>query len=178
MIDRDLITFLRPRSRFRLVGPVSLTDEFYSWTFDHFRGLMDFWLTVDLTNKTKFSEKWKLSPTANIQYTIVEQLTSGDNDQTTKHIERPSTKTLDSFIRDVCDIEDNGLTGVWLEALTKKENISTYAHLTNLNQQEWEQIDDLPMNALKIIKFHVDREKQMAEERKKKKVVDLNEGKK
>ena len=149
-----------------------------TWTFDHFHSLMDFWLTIDLTYKTKFPEKWKLSPTANIKYTIVEQLTSTDNNQATKHIERPSTKALDSFIRDVCHIEDNGLADEWLEALTKKENISTYAHLANLNQQEWEKIDDLPMNALKIIKLYVDREKQTAEERKKKKVVDSNESKK
>jgi hypothetical protein len=178
MTDRDLIKFSRPRNRFRLVEPVSLTDEFDSWTFDHFHGLMDFWLTTDLTNKTKFSEKWKLSPTANIKYTIIEQLASTDNNQAAKHIERPSTKALDSFIRDVCHIEDNGLADEWLQALTGKENISTYAHLANLNQQEWEKIDDLPMNALKILKLYVDREKQMAEERKKKKVVDPNDSKK
>ncbi|CAF3762706.1 unnamed protein product [Rotaria sp. Silwood1] len=175
MIDRGLITFSSPRSRFRLVESVSLTDEFDSWIFDHFHGLMDIWLAIDLTNQTKFPEKWKLSPTANIKYTIVKQLPSGDAEQTTKHIERPSTKQLDSFIRDVCLIEDNGLADVWLEALRKKENIETYAHLANLNQQEWEKIDELPMNALKILKLYVDREKQMAEECKKKTVANSNE---
>lgn len=178
LIDRGLITFPRPRSRYRLVEPVSLTDEFDAWIFDHFHGLMDFWLTIDSTNKTNFPEKWKLSPTAHIQYTFVEQLISPDNDQIKKHIEHPSTKSLDSFIRDVCHIEDNGLADKWLEVLTKEENISTYAHLANLNQQEWERIDDLPMNALKTIKFYVDREKQTAEKRKKKKTVDPNESKK
>jgi hypothetical protein len=139
---------------------------------------MDFWLAIDLTNQTKFPNKWKLSPTANIKYVIVAQLPSGDAQQTTKHIERPSTKQLDSFIRDVCHLEDNGLADEWLEALRKEENIETYAHLANLNQQEWEKIDELPMNALKIIKFYVDREKQMTEVRKKKKNVDSSESKK
>ncbi|CAF0880971.1 unnamed protein product [Adineta ricciae] len=174
MLDRDLITFVSPRSRFRLVDPISLTDEFDSWIFDHFHGLMDLWLAIDLTNQRKFPEKWKLSATANIKYAIVEQLPSADAEQTRKHIERPSTKQLEGFIRDICQIEDNGLADVWLKALRKKENIETYAHLANLNQQEWEKIDELPMNALKIIKFYVDREKQMTEEHKKKKVAGTN----
>lgn len=175
MMDRGIITFTRPRSRFRLVEPISLTDEFESWTFDHFRNLLDFWLTVDLTNKNKFPNQWKLNSQAKINYAIVERLANADDDQTSKHLERPSTKSLQNFIRDICQIEDNGMFKSWFEGLSEKENVSTYAHLTNLNQKEWDRIKSLPMNALKTIKFYVDREKQMVEERKTKKIEDPNQ---
>ncbi|CAF1420398.1 unnamed protein product [Adineta steineri] len=172
MMDRGMITFIHPQSRFRLVESISLTDEFESWTFDHFHNLLNFWLTIDLTNKKKFPNQWKLDPQAKIKYAIVQRLADDNNDQTSKHLERPSTKSLENFIRDICQIEGNGMSNTWYEVLSKKENINTYAHLTNLNQKEWDRIRSLPMNALKTIKFYIDREKQMVEERKTKKTED------
>jgi hypothetical protein len=177
MIERGTITFTRAQTRFRLVEQISLTDAFESWTFDHFHGLMDFWLTVDLTNKESFPNQWKLNSQAKINYIIQDRLNTTDDDQTSKHLERPSTKSLENFLRDICQIEENGMFNDWFKGLTEDENISTYAHLTNLNQKEWEQIQKLPMNALKTIKFYVDREKQMVEERKTKKTKDENPSK-
>jgi hypothetical protein len=54
----------------------------------------------------------------------------------------------------------------WFDLLTKQEDILTYAHLSNLTQQEWDKIKKLPMNALKTIKFYVDQEKNMTAARK------------
>jgi len=86
----------------------------------------------------------------------------GISDQTATRIQRPSTKSLENFIRDVCTIEDNGMSEEWFEALTDKEDITTYAHLSNLTMPEWEKIHALPMNALKTVKFYVDQEKHLA----------------
>ncbi|CAM4807959.1 unnamed protein product [Rotaria magnacalcarata] len=177
MIDRGTITFMRPRSRFCLVEPISLTDEFDSWAFDHFHNLFDFWLTIDLTNKNHFPNQWKLHANAEIRYIIVDQLSDIDADQTSKNTGRPTTKSLESFLRGICRIEDNGKFSEWFKALVEDENIHTYSHLTNLNQKEWDRIEKLPMNALKTIKFYVDREKQTVEERKTKRNVDSNQRK-
>mgnify|MGYP001081816118 CR=1 FL=1 len=91
---------------------------------------------------------------------------SETDDPSTKTIKPPNTKSLDSFIRDICQIENNGMFATWYKALTTEENITSYAHLTNLNQNEWERISHLPMNALKTIKFYIDQEKQKVEETK------------
>ncbi|CAF1636763.1 unnamed protein product, partial [Adineta steineri] len=170
MIDRGTVTFLNSQTKYRLVEPISLTDEFESWTFDHFHGLLDFWLAIDSNIETNFPSPWTLNPDAHIDYIIVTQLTNADNDSSGKHSERPSTKSLENFIRDICRIQANGMFNTWYKALCTEENIATYAHLTNLNQKEWDRIGRLPMNALKTIKFYVDQEKQMVEERKTKKL--------
>jgi hypothetical protein len=165
-MNERIITFNRSRTKFRLVEPISLTDEFDAWEFDHFRNIFDIWLTVNLNNKESFPTRWKLATNVLINYIIVDRLTASDDDQRSRHIERPNTKSLENFLRDICELEDNGMFEEWFEALTEVENISTYSHLTNLNQKEWEQIHKLPMNALKTIRFYVDREKQMPEQRK------------
>lgn len=166
MIERGIVTFTRNQTRFRLVEPISLTDEFESWSFDHFHGLIDFWLTIDLNNKQPFPNQWQLHSQAKIYYIIQNQLNTTGDIQTSKHLERPSTKSLENFLRDICQIEENEMLMDWYESLVEKEYITTYAHLTNLNQKEWEQIQHLPMNALKTIRFYINREKQMIEERK------------
>ncbi len=172
MNERGIITFNRLRTKFHLVEPITLTDEFDSWTFDHFHSIFDIWLTRNLNNKEYFPAQWKLANDAMINYIIVDRFISGDDNQRSRYIERPSTKSLDNFLRDVCELEDNDMFTEWFEALNEDESITTYSHLTNLNQKEWERIDKLPMNALKTIKFYVDREKQMAEKRKTKKSKD------
>ncbi len=166
MADRGMVTCTLPRTKFRLVESISLTDEFESWTFDHFRGILDLWLTMDLTNKEHFPNLWELSSNVQINYIIVDRLMNADDDQTVKDLERPSNRSLENFLRDICRIEENGMFKEWFKALTVDEYIRTYSHLTNLNQKEWERINALPMNASKTIKFYVDREKQMVEERK------------
>ncbi|CAF1397310.1 unnamed protein product [Rotaria sp. Silwood1] len=169
MIDRGTVTFIDPQTEYRLVEPISLTDEFESWTFDHFHGLFDFWLAVDPHTKTTFPSPWTLHSDAQIDYIIATRLIRADGDQSRKYSERPSTKSLENFLRDICNKERNGMFQIWYKALSVEENIASYAHLTNLNQKEWDRIGRLPMNALKTIKFYVDQEKQMVEERKTKK---------
>ncbi|CAF1043150.1 unnamed protein product, partial [Didymodactylos carnosus] len=167
MNERGIITFNRPRTRFRLVEPVSQSDEFDSWTFDHFHQIFDLWLTPDYLKKEHFPARWKLGKDTLINYVIADQFTVGnDDDNTSRRNERPSTKSLENFVRDICELEDNGMYEEWLDALTLDESITTYAHLANLNQKEWDRIGELPMNALKTIKSYVDREKQTAENRK------------
>ncbi|CAF2837027.1 unnamed protein product [Rotaria sp. Silwood2] len=163
LTERGNITFKRTRTKFRLVEPVSLTDEFDSWTFDNFQQIFDFWLTVDPHNNQQktFPTRWKLDPRAVINYII-----GTVSDETGTRIQRPSTKSLENFIRDVCTIEDNGMAEEWFEALTTDEDILTYAHLSNLTMPEWEKIRKLPMNALKTIKFYIDQEKNLTAARK------------
>ena len=163
LTERGNITFKRARTKFRLVEPVSLTDEFDSWTFDNFQQIFDFWLTVDPHNNQKntFPTRWKLDRHAVINYII-----GGVSDETGIRIHRPSTKSLENFIRDVCTIEDNGMAEEWFETLTDHEDILTYAHLSNLTMPEWEKIRKLPMNALKTIKFYTDQERNLTTTRK------------
>jgi hypothetical protein len=158
LTERDVITFKRERSKFRLVEPVSLTDDFDSWTFDNFQQILDFWITIDPNedSKTNFPKRWKIHEKTTFNYII-----GGISNQTTARIQRPSTKSLENFIRGVCIIEDNGMFEQWFEALTEKEVITTYAHLSNLTTPEWGKIRLLPMNALKTIKFYVDQEKNL-----------------
>jgi hypothetical protein len=63
------------------------------------------------------------------------------------------------FVGDVCAHENNGQKTTWLEAL-HKEDILTYEHLSNLRQSEWDNIRQLPMNAKKILKAAIDRERE------------------
>jgi hypothetical protein len=162
--DRGIITFKRLRSQYRLVEPISLTDDFDSWTFDNFQEIFDFWLTIDPHNNITFPTRWKLQENAVINYII-----GGISDQTNARIQRPSTISLENFIRDICTIEDNGMGKNWYEALLDHEDIITYAHLSNLTQPEWDRIKNLPMNALKTIKFYVDQEKNLTSSTKKNK---------
>ena len=175
LTERDTITFKRTRTKFRLVEPVSLTDEFDSWSFDNFQQIFDFWLTIDPhDNQQKpFPTRWKIHPNAVINYIV-----GGVSDQTGARIQRPTTKSLENFIRDICTIEDNGMADDWYEALTEHEDILTYAHLSNLTMPEWEKVRKLPMNALKTIKFYVDQEKNLVAAQKASTTNDPNKEKK
>ena len=164
--DRGRIISAQKQTKHRLVEPISLTDEFESWTFDHFHGLFDFWLVCDANSQLSFPNSWTLNANTKIDYLISNGSISDTNDSLIKHIERPNTKSLESFIEDICKIENNGMYLTWYKALAIEENITTYAHLTNLNQKEWERIKHLSMNALKTIKFYIDQEKQLVEQRK------------
>jgi hypothetical protein len=100
-------------------------------------------------------------------------LNTKSNTADNKQLLRPSTESLETFIRDVCEIEDNGMETVWLNAL-RGEDIRKYSHLSNLNRVEWERINKLSMNALKTMKTYVDQDKQMADVRKTAKKHDSN----
>jgi hypothetical protein len=158
MAQRGVIDFGRKRQKFRLVEPISLNDEFDTWYFDHFHSLFDLFLTRP--NNETFPTSWEFIDQSKITYQII-SIHSTNDDQ--KQIQRPSTQSLEKFIEGICNIEDNGMAKDWIESL-RKEDITTYAHLTNLNQKEWDNIKELSMNALKTIKIYVDREKQTAED--------------
>ncbi|CAF3171708.1 unnamed protein product [Rotaria sp. Silwood2] len=162
MAERGVIDFGRERPKFRLVEPITLNDEFDTWYFDHFHSLFDLFLIRP--NNESFPILWELIEKSKITYQIISVYSTNDSDQ--KTIQRPSTKSLEKFIEDICQIEDNGMASNWIELL-RKEDITTYAHLTNLNLKEWDNIKKLSMNALKTIKTYVDREKQTAEDQTK-----------
>ncbi|CAF3345714.1 unnamed protein product, partial [Rotaria sp. Silwood2] len=162
MTQRGVVDFGRERPKFRLVEPITLNDEFDTWHFDHFHSLFDLYLTRP--NNESFPIRWELIEQSKITYQIISFYSTNDRDQ--KPIKKPSTKSLEKFIEDICQIEDNGMASNWIELL-RKEDITTYAHLTNLNQKEWDNIKKLSMNALKTIKTYVDREKQTAEDQTK-----------
>jgi hypothetical protein len=63
------------------------------------------------------------------------------------------------FVHDVCANENNGKEKEWLDAL-HGEDIVTYEHLANLRQSEWDNIRKLPMNAKRILKTAIDRERE------------------
>lgn len=164
MRERGIIDFGREKKQFRLIEPISLNDEFDTWEFDNFHGLFD--LMMNRKNGELFPARWKLTDDATITVQISGENTDAETDsENRKVIQRPSTKSLETFIEGICEIEDNGMASEWIPCL-RKEDITTYAHLTNLNLKEWERIRQLPMNALKTIKTYIDREKQTAEDEK------------
>jgi hypothetical protein len=162
MHERGMIDFGREKTQFRLIEPISLNDEFDTWQFDNFHGLFD--LLMTRLNSKLFPVRWKFIDNAPITVQILNSYSSAeDNGDTRKTIQRPSTKSLEKFIEGICEIEDNGMASEWITSL-RKEDITTYAHLTNLSLKDWERIKKLTMNALKTIKTYVDREKQTAED--------------
>ena len=164
--ERDNITSATAdEKRYRLVEPISLSDELDSWSFDQFRDIMNLWISLDDRSQTPFPKVWKFDPQGEIHYIIARNLFSNEENASKSQSERPRTKSLANFIHDVCRIEGNGKGNDWLGNLAE-ESITTYAHLSNLSQQEWGRIQKIPMNGLKTIKFYVDQAKQNVEERK------------
>ena len=158
---RSLGTIRQRQSvRLRLVEPVSITDEFGTWFYDHFRGLFE-------TELRSYSEKsfppyWTLDNEAHIYCQFVIDGTEQDNETGTSSIlAPPRTNSLEQFVNDVCAKEDNAQANSWLKALYA-EDIITFAHLSNLKQTEWDNIKRLTMNARRILKAAVDRERESA----------------
>ncbi|CAF1222287.1 unnamed protein product [Adineta steineri] len=162
--ERGTVTFTRPRKRFQLVEPVCLTDEYGSWTFDLFQRIFEVWMSPDNPNNNQvFPTRWRLAKDVVINYIIYRQNLNvsatvenddSSNPSSSVHNQRPKTMSLETFIRDICGIEDNGMGKNWFESLTDHEDITTYAHLSNLTEKEWDNIRKLPMNAKKRIKFY------------------------
>ncbi|CAF2983559.1 unnamed protein product [Rotaria sp. Silwood2] len=164
--DRDILTSSsnhRNSDCFRLIESVSLTDDFGTWQYDHWRDVLDLKLSPHGTN-TRFPARWKLADDARIHCLI----TNDDftrTESSSSYNTRPRTASLNVFVHDVCMHENNGQEDIWLRDLYK-EDIRTFEHLANLRQSEWDNIRALSMNARKTLKAAVDRIREtMADER-------------
>lgn len=149
----------RPLSKLPLVDPVTLVDEFDTWHFDHLHGLFELNL---LPENQIFPLRWKLAPDAKLSYRIeTTEKKDQENEQKPRNVDRPSTASLEQFVEDVCEKENNGMAAKWIEAL-HEDDLFTYDHLANLKYIEWSELKVLSMNGKKILKSYIDREKQMA----------------
>lgn len=154
--DRGVLTSSSHRNSdcFRLVEPVSLTDDFGTWQYDHWRGLFDLELLPYGTN-IRFPARWKLADKANIHCRITNNDFS-PIESSSSYKEKPRTSSLDVFVHDVCARENNNQGAIWLRVL-HQEDITTFPHLANLRQSEWDNIHKLSVNAKKTLKAAVDR---------------------
>jgi len=143
-------------TRFRLIEPISCNDDFGTWPYDHWHGLFDLELEPH-GDKVQFPAQWRLAHDVTIHCRI-ETCNSTEKTLPPSHMDRPRTETLDVFVHDVCVRQKNGQSKSWLKALNQ-EDIFSFEHLTNLNQSEWDRIYKLPVNAKKILKAAVDRER-------------------
>ncbi|CAF1390520.1 unnamed protein product [Adineta steineri] len=150
----------RQLKRLRLVEPLSIIDEFGAWSYDHLRDLFEIELRAH--RDEFFPSPWILAEDARIHCQFIFSGTQQANETSTSLIlERPRTSSLEQFVRDVCSKEDNMQTDKWLAAL-HAEDILSFAHLSNLKQSEWDNIKRLSMNAKRILKAAVDRERESA----------------
>jgi hypothetical protein len=105
---------------------------------------------------------WLLAKDARIHCQFAFSGTRQANETTTPLIfDRPRTTSLEQFVHDVCAKEDNMQGEKWFEALCA-EDILSFTHLSNLKQTEWNNIKKLTMNAKRILKAAVDRERESA----------------
>jgi hypothetical protein len=150
----------RPLSKLPLVDPITLIDEFDTWHFDHLHGLFELNLLPENQN---FPLRWKLASDAKLSYKIeiTKKNKDQENEQKTRNVDRPNTASLEQFIEDVCEKENNGMATKWIEAL-HADDLFTYDHLANLKYIEWSELKFLSINGKKILKSYIDREKQMA----------------
>jgi hypothetical protein len=157
---RSLGTIRQGQSSYlRLVEPLSITDEFGTWSYDHFRGLFEMELHSYL--KKSFPTYWVLANDARIYCQFVFIGTRQANEIATSLIpDRPRTGSLEQFVHDVC-AKESMKAEKWIEAL-HAEDILSFTHLSNLKQTEWDNIKRLPMNAKRILKAAVDRERESA----------------
>ena len=153
----DIIDVGRPLTKLPLVEPITLIDEFDIWYFDHLRGLFE--LTL-IPESEEFPRRWKLSPDTKINFVFKLPNQYENNEQTGRNTDRPSTVSLERFVNDVCEKENNGMAEKWLEGL-RRDDLFTFDHLANLKHTEWNELRNLSMNGRKILKSYVDREKQM-----------------
>ncbi|CAF3418246.1 unnamed protein product [Rotaria socialis] len=167
--NRGIISFAHPQTRFRLVEPISLTDDFSTWHFDHFHDLFDIWLKP--CSDQVFPKQWRFATNGQIYWQVNDAYNKINDSGEAMTIERPNTNSLESFIGDICLKENNGMNDIWLKQLRELEDITTYSHLANLKETDWDRIVKLSMNAKKTIKTYVDREKQTAVDEKRKKIA-------
>ena len=156
----------RPLSKLPLVNPINLVDEFDTWHFDHLRGLFELNLVPE---GQCFPRKWKVAPDVKLRFLLQTPNTSERSDEnqepTTRNIDRPSTISLERFVEEVCEKENNGMVTKWLDAL-RADDLISFDHLANLKFDEWTELKYLSMNGKKVLKSYVDREKQLASDSK------------
>ncbi|CAF1560667.1 unnamed protein product, partial [Didymodactylos carnosus] len=155
----------RPLTKLPLVEPIVLVDEFDTWHFDRLRGLFE----LNLVNEPCFPQKWTLAPDGELFYIFETPAdrtnTNQAGEQTVRNVDRPSTQSLEQFVTDICEKENNGMASKWLTDL-RADDLFSYDHLANLKFTEWDRLKQLSMNGRKTLKSYVDREKQMASDAK------------
>ena len=164
--ERDVIELGRQMEKIRLVDSVHVEDGFSVWNYDHLRGILDLWL-VPSQPAGKFPLKWKLAPDARLHYRLQTGAeVAGESTELARDPDRPSTVSLERFVQDVCESQNNQSANKWIHAL-REDDIVTYSHLSSLHFTEWAEVRGLSVNARKILKSAVDREKEMGAQRKK-----------
>jgi hypothetical protein len=118
------------------------------FTFDHLANL----------KHTEWSELRQLSLNGK---KILKSYVDQENEQMGRNVDRPSIVSLERFVGDVCEKENNGMAAKWLDDL-RADDLFTFDHLANLKYIEWTELKVLSMNGKKILKSYVDREKQMS----------------
>ena len=151
----------RQPTRLRLVEPLTTTDEFSTWSYDHFRGIFEMELRPH--GQPSFPNSWRLANDARIHCQFIQiGARQTDGNAASPILDRPRTGSLEQFIQDICAKEDMEADR-WLKAL-HEEDIHSFVHLSNLKQTEWDNIRRLPMNAKRILKTAVDRERESADD--------------
>lgn len=145
------------KARFPLVDPITIIDEFDTWHFDHLHDLFE--LNLIRENQT-FPRQWQLAPNAQIFYKISSASDLSKEESTIRNVDRPSTVSLERFIEDICEKQNNGLAQKWIDAL-RSDDILTYADLTCLKTTEWNELKTLSFNGKRVLRSYIDREKQM-----------------
>ena len=140
-----------------LIDPITLVDEFDTWYFDRLRGLFELNL---ITDNEYLPRKWKLKPDAKLVYVfcIPGDNKKGEDANMTRNVDRPSTISLERFVKEVCEKENNGMATKWLTAL-RADDLFTFDHVANLKHTEWSELKVLSMNGKKVLKSYVDRGK-------------------
>lgn len=170
LLSKGIIDVGRPLRKVQLAEPITVDDEFDTWHFDHMRGVIQLWL-VNNTGPS-FPNRWKLDSNANISYVIetgdIDKNTDNDHDdnessKNTINIDRPRTISLEHFVHDVCEKENNGKYEKWISAL-REDDVITYAHLAGLKHSEWDRLKLLSLNGQKTLRSYISREKQTAAE--------------
>lgn len=145
-------------TRLRLVEPITITDEFSTWSYDHFRDLFEIELRPHL--EESFPSCWTLNNQTSIHCRFIRfGIRQNDEPNTSSIPDRPRTSTLEQFVYDVCAKDGNDKAKKWYDTLCI-EDIRTFTHLSNLKQTEWDNIKKLSMNAKRILKAAVDRERE------------------
>ncbi|CAF4161047.1 unnamed protein product [Rotaria sp. Silwood2] len=141
-------------TRFRLVEPIRLNDEFDRWEYDHLRGLFELELEPHGSN-TRFPTRWHLADNVSI-YCRINTINSSEQNASSSHFDRLHTDSLDAFVQDVCAHENNNRSNEWLKAL-RDADILHFEHLTSLDRTEWDRIPGLTVNAKRILRAEADR---------------------
>jgi hypothetical protein len=146
-------------SRFRLIEPISLNDDFDKWEYDHLRGLFDLELEPHRKN-TQFPIRWHLADTVSI-YCCIKNISSSEKQSSSSRFDKLRTNLLDTFVRDVCARENIDRSDTWLQAL-KNADILHFEDLISLDRTEWDRIPGLTVNGKRILRAATDRHQTIA----------------